>query len=95
MKKQFLFLIACALVFFSCSNSDNTLRHSEAQIDSTVAVTVAKHEEANAAKNDSLLKAIEKEKADSLEKIMQHSGKKQEQDKNIKPAITPADSSRK
>lgn len=67
MKKQFLFLASCALILASCGSNEQK-GQSQAQIDSTVNAQVAAHDAENAAKNDSTLKAMEKEKADAMAK---------------------------
>ena len=78
MKKQFLFLAGSALILASCGSNNNTPTQTQAQIDSSVNAKLAEHDAANAAKNDSTLKAIEKEKAEALakEKEAEHSGGK-------------------
>jgi hypothetical protein len=68
MSKILLILGCSVLVLASCS-SDNTFSVQQAQIDSTVNAIVAKHEAENTAKKDSILNAIEKQKADSITKM--------------------------
>ncbi len=68
MKKQFLFLASCALILASCGSNEKNEGQSQAQIDSAVNAKVAAHDAENAAKNDSALKAMEKEKADAMAK---------------------------
>ena len=69
MKKQFLLLACAAVMLASCgSNEKKEEGQTQAQIDSTVAAELAKHDAENAAKNDSTLKAIEAEKAAALAK---------------------------
>ncbi len=76
MKKQFLFLAGCAVILASCGSNNNNAAQTQAQIDSTVNATMAQHDAANASKNDSTLKAIEKEKAEAIAK--EHEAKHEE-----------------
>ncbi len=76
MKKQFLFLAGCAVILASCGSNNNNAGQTQAQIDSTVNATMAQHDAANASKNDSTLKAIEKEKAEAIAK--EHEAKHEE-----------------
>jgi hypothetical protein len=89
MKKQFLFLAGCAVLFASCG-SNNNQGESKAQIDSSINATVSAHDAANAAKNDSTLKAIEKEKAEAVRREHEHGGKKEEANNNNAAAPAPA-----
>jgi hypothetical protein len=68
MKKQILLLAGSALILASCGSNNNPPAQSQAQIDSAVNAKLAEHDAANAAKNDSTLKAMEKEKADAMAK---------------------------
>ena len=69
MKKQLLLLVCGMVLMASCSNNNNdALQKAQAQIDSAVNAKVAKHDAENAAKNDSTLKALAKQKADTMEK---------------------------
>jgi hypothetical protein len=74
MKKQFLLLAGSAVLFASCGSNNNNQAQTQAQIDSAVNAGVQKHDAENAAKNDSVLKAMEKEKADAMTKEHQSSG---------------------
>jgi len=89
MKKQFLFLAGSAIILASCgsNNNDQPPAPTQAQIDSAMNAKLAEHDAANAAKNDSTLKAIEKEKADAAMKE-RNDGKKRT-DKKPAPAPTP------
>jgi hypothetical protein len=92
MKKQFLLLAGTAIILASCGgNKTEPAGQSQAQIDSAINATVAAHDAAVAAKNDSTLKAIEAEKAAAEAKANEghHSGgtKKHEA---ASPAPTPA-----
>jgi hypothetical protein len=71
MKKQLLLLACIVVLMASCSNSNNNndaVQKAQAQIDSAVNAKVARHDAENAAKNDSTLKALAKQKADTMEK---------------------------
>ena len=69
MKKQLLLLVCGMVLMASCSNNNNdALQKAQAQIDSAVNAKIAKHDAENAAKNDSTLKALAKQKADTMEK---------------------------
>ena len=71
MKKQFLFLAGCAVILASCGSNNTNAGQTQAQIDSSVNAKMAQHDADNAAKNDSTLKAIEKEKAEgNLEHLL-------------------------
>ena len=87
MKKQLLFLAAGAIVLASCGGNNNQAQ-TQAQIDSTVNAKLNEHDQANASKNDSTLKAIEKEKAEASHREHEHSGKKEEGN-NASPAPAP------
>lgn len=63
MKKQFLLLAGSALILASCGSNNENKGQTQAQVDSAVNAKLAEHDAANAAKNDSTLKAIEAEKA--------------------------------
>ncbi|MBX2904899.1 MAG: hypothetical protein KF744_02615 [Taibaiella sp.] len=65
MKKQFLLLAGAALILASCGGENKTedQGQSQAQIDSAVNAQVAEREAEMARKNDSMLKAMEAEKA--------------------------------
>ncbi len=90
MKKQFLFLAGSAIILASCgSNNNQPAAPTAAQTDSAMNAKLAEHDAANAAKNDSTLKAIEKEKADAAMKEHHGEGKKHEGGKETKPATTP------
>ena len=98
MKKQFLFLAGSAIILASCGSNNNgntqAPAQTQAQIDSAMNAKLAEHDAANAAKNDSTLKAIEKEKADAAmkEHEHEHSGgsAKKEESKKATPAPAPA-----
>jgi hypothetical protein len=68
MKKQFLFLVGSALILASCGSNNTPPAQSQAQIDSAVNAKVAAQNAANAAKNDSTLRAVEQEKAAVMSK---------------------------
>ena len=87
MKKQFLFLAGSAIMFASCGSNNNQAQ-TQAQIDSTVNAKLNEHDQANAAKNDSTLKAIEKEKAEAAHREHEHGGKREEGN-NAAPAPAP------
>ena len=84
MKKQFLLLAGCTLILASCGSNNNNPAQTQAQIDSTVNAKLAQHDAENAAKNDSTLKAIEKEKAEKLSKE-RHEERKHVGGKNPEP----------
>jgi murein L,D-transpeptidase YcbB/YkuD len=65
MKKQFLLLAGAALMLASCGGENKTedQGQSQAQIDSAVNAQVAEREAEMARRNDSMLKAMEAEKA--------------------------------
>ena len=92
MKKQFLFLAAGAMILASCGSNNAPQGQTQAQIDSSVNAKLAQHDAENAAKNDSTLKAIEKEKADAMAKEHHEEGKKHEgkESASAAPAATPA-----
>ncbi len=91
MKKQFLLLAGSALILASCGSNNNNPAQTQAQIDSAVNAKLAEHDAANAAKNDSTLKAIEKEKAEAMAKEHEHAGtaKKHTTAKKEEPAPAP------
>ena len=90
MKKQLLLLAGGAIIFASCGSNNNNASQTQAQIDSTVNAKMAEHDAANAAKSDSTLKAMEKEKAEAMihEKHEEH--KEHHASKGNEPAPTPA-----
>lgn len=65
MKKQILLLAGAALIMASCGGENKTedQGQSQAQIDSAVNAQVAEREAEMARRNDSMLKAMEAEKA--------------------------------
>lgn len=67
MKKQILLLAGAALIFASCGSGENKTEDNaadtQAKIDSAVNAQVAAHEAEIAAKQDSIIKAAEAEKA--------------------------------
>lgn len=65
MKKQFLLLAGAALILASCGGENKTedQGQTQAQIDSAVNAQVAEREAEMARRNDSMLKAMEAEKA--------------------------------
>lgn len=65
MKKQFLFLAGTAIILASCASNNENPAQTQAQIDSAVNAKMAEHDAENAAKNDSTLRAMEKEKAEA------------------------------
>lgn len=93
MKKQILLLAGSALILASCG-SNNQPAQTQAQIDSAVNAGVAQHDAANAAKNDSTLKAVEKEKAEAIARERHEEKKHEEKAANNNtpppPAPTPA-----
>ncbi|MCW3120666.1 MAG: hypothetical protein JWQ38_158 [Flavipsychrobacter sp.] len=68
MKKQFLLLAGTAIILASCGSNETPPAQTQAQIDSAVNAKLAEQNAANAAKNDSTLKAIEAEKAAAMAK---------------------------
>ncbi len=93
MKKQFLFLAGCAVILASCGSNNTNAGQTQAQIDSSVNAKMAQHDADNAAKNDSTLKAIEKEKAEAIAK--EHEAKHEEKraekaTNNSTPPAAPA-----
>ncbi len=90
MKKQFLFLAGCAVILASCGSNNNNAGQTQAQIDSTVNATMAQHDAANASKNDSTLKAIEKEKAEAVTKEHEAKHEEHEAKKGSAASATPA-----
>ena len=92
MKKQFLLLAGCVFILASCGSNNNSNQGQAAQIDSAVNAKVAQENAANAAKNDSTLKAIEKEKAEAMSRE-HHEGKHESGKKEVAapdPTPTPA-----
>ena len=92
MKKQFLILAGSAILLASCgSNNTTPPAPTQAQMDSAMNAKLAEHDAANAAKNDSTLRAIEKEKADAeaAKKNTSHTGGKKDEHKAPAPAPTP------
>lgn len=85
MKKQILLLAGGVVLFASCG-SNNQQAQTQAQIDSTVNAKLAQHDAENATKNDSTLKAMEKEKAEAMSRE-RHEEKKHEGNNN---ASTPS-----
>ena len=80
MKKQILLLAGSAVILASCGSNNNPAQ-TQAQIDSTVNAKMAQHDAENAAKNDSTLKAMEKEKAEAMSRE-HHQEKKREEHNN-------------
>ena len=69
MKKQLFVLVCIIFLFASCGNNNNDAAQKALdQIDSTVNAKLAKHDAENVAKNDSTLKALERQKADTMAK---------------------------
>src|SRR5271156_5393682 len=90
MTKNFTYLTGCLFMFASCtSNSNNTQQLQAHIIDSTVNVEVAQHNVLNAAKNDSILKVMATQKADTMEKELKMGGGKQERKNNNAPNTIP------
>ena len=89
MKKHVLFLAGSALLLASCGSNNNNQQQTQAQIDSTVQATMAQHDAANAAKNDSTLKAMEAERAASMREH-EHGEKRHEGEENNNNAASPA-----
>ena len=65
MLKLFILFSVSILLLVSCENN-NKQQVQLQQIDSMVNVKVQQHSAENAAKNDSILKAVELEKADAI-----------------------------
>src|SRR5689334_12137613 len=88
MKKHLLLLAGSAVLFASCGSNNNQAQ-TQAQIDSAVNAKMAQHDAENAAKNDSTLKAMEKEKAEAMAR--EHHGEKKHESKKEEPAapVTP------
>jgi len=82
--------LAGTMTLLACGTKKNTQADIQAVIDSTVNARVAKHDAENAVKNDSTLKAMEKEKADAISKEQQ-AQKKPAPPKTI-PAVSQASS---
>ena len=87
MKKKLLLLAGGALILASCGSNNNQTQ-TQAQIDSAVNAKMAQHDAENAAKNDSILKATEKEKAEAAAK--EHHAAKKHETKKEEPAPAPA-----
>ena len=66
MKRQFLLLVAGILLISSCANNSKP-SNVQVLIDSTVNVNVAKHDAENAIKNDSIINAEAKKKAEAMQ----------------------------
>ncbi len=80
MRKQLMLLAAGGLFFASCSsNSNNSQAQTQAQIDSTVNAKLAQHDQENAMKNDSTLRAMEAEKAATMERERAHDERRHEE----------------
>ncbi len=95
MKNQLLLLAGVAVIFASCGSNNNNPAQTQAQIDSTVNAKMAQHDAENAAKNDSTLKAMEKEKAEAMshehhEAEHHHEGTKNGDATPSTPAPAPA-----
>jgi len=71
MKKWFLLSVGAVVVLASCGNKNDNQARIQALIDSTVNANAAKHDAENATKNDSILKAMEKEKAEAMSREQQ------------------------
>lgn len=97
MKKQFLLLAGSALILASCGSNNENKGQTQAQVDSAVNAKLAEHDAANAAKNDSTLKAIEAEKAAAAAKetesktttTTKHSGGKTKTKTVTETKVTP------
>ena len=68
MKKTFLLLAGSAFILASCGSNNEPTAPTQAQVDSAVNAKLAEHDAENAAKNDSILKAMEAEKAAAMAK---------------------------
>ena len=90
MKKWFLLLIGGVVLLVSCGNKNNTQAQIQALIDSTVNAKMAKHDAENAARNDSILKAMEKERAEAMSKEQKEP--KKEENKTVKKISDSASS---
>jgi len=95
MKKQFLLIAGAALMLASCGGEKHEDQgQSQAQIDSAVNAQVAEREAEMARKNDSMLKAMEAEKAmqDSIAaaEAAKKSTKKTTKTPKSEPPVTPA-----
>ena len=77
MKKQFLLLAGSAVLFASCGSNNNPTQ-TQAQIDSTVNAKLAQHDADNAHKNDSIINAEAKLKAEAEHRNHEHADKKDE-----------------
>ncbi len=66
MNRQFLLLATGILLISSCGNNSKP-SNVQVLIDSTVNVNVAKHDAENAIKNDSIINAEAKKKADAMQ----------------------------
>lgn len=88
MVKKFLLLAGGAALLVSCGGNDNNQVQLQ-KIDSIVNVKVKQHDAENAAKNDSILKAVEMEKAEAIAKERKEKLKLNE--KTVQPpATTPS-----
>ncbi len=95
MKKQFLLIAGAALMLASCGGENHEDQgQSQAQIDSAVNAQVAEREAEMARKNDSMLRAMEAEKAmqDSIAaaEAAKKSTKKTTKTPKSEPPVTPA-----
>ena len=76
MTKRFLLLTGSVFLMASCSNSNDEQQLQQHIIDSTVNVKLSQRAAENAAKNDSTLRALAKQKADTMEQEQQGGQKK-------------------
>ncbi len=90
MKKQFLLLAGIVIILSSCGSS-NKPSHDEVFIDSVANVNVAKHDAENARKNDSIINAEAKMKAEATLNAQQNATKKEvnKPDSAAKPNALP------
>ena len=85
MKKQFLLLAGSALLLSSCGSNTKQPNVQQVIIDSAVNANVAKHDAENAIKNDSIINAEAKIKAEAIQGSQEHVNKKEDENK---PAAT-------
>ena len=86
MKKRFLLLAGSALLLSSCG-SNTKQPNVQVIIDSAVNANVAKHDAENAVKNDSIINAEAKIKAEAMQGNQEHVNKKEDENK---PATAPS-----
>jgi len=86
MITKILLLAGSAVLMASCG-SNNNIQVQAHQIDSIVNVKASRHDAENAARNDSTLKAIEMQKADTIAKARLEEKKKNEKSQVAPPSL--------